>query len=177
MKKPDMIIDLKQEAKDFRKWVEQKAIAVVGLREREASNSVGAIVALYNYDQHAWIVLDFNIDEEFEYGGDVSKASWDDAFDRPAWTPFVEAKGLMQMTLVEADGTPHSMTAEDVTDEFLSGHLGKMIEDVLTTAWSDGIFSALPLRPGFVIIVDDFNGSWGWGAKEVSGKLDELDEY
>lgn len=168
----DMTIDLRREAKDFRKWIQQKVSAVgKALAAKKPSRPIGAIVALYCYVQDGWIALDFNTDKEFEFDGDVSKAAWRDLFKRPAWQEFAESEGSASMTFIEADGTKSSMAAAKLTDEFLSAHFGQMIADVLTAAWYDDVFSSLAPRSGCILSVNDFNGNWGWEAREVSGKL------
>ena len=168
----DMTIDLRRESKDFRKWIEKKVSAAgKAMAAKSSSKSLGAIVALYCYVQDGWIALDFNTDKEFEFEGDVSKAAWRDLFKRPTWQKFAEAEGTASMTFIEADGTKSSMLAAKMTDDFLSAHFGQMIADVLAAAWQDDVFSALALRPGCILSVNDFNGNWGWEAREKSGKL------
>jgi hypothetical protein len=162
-----LTIDLRQEAQQFRDWVALK----VADPSRKPSSTVGAIVCLFNYSQGGWIALDFNTDEPFEPDCDVSKSAWDDLFERPTWTPFACADDAEPRTFIGMDGAESSVPAGDLTDDFLCAHLGGMIRDVLTAAWSAGAFSTLPLRPGCELDLWDFNGNWGWHAKEASGKL------
>ena len=157
-----MKIDLRQEANEFRKWLEQKVVAAttaLAKKGKGPSKSVSAIVALHCYVQDGWIAIDFNTDKEFEYNGDVSKASWKDLFARPVWQAFCESEDST-LTFVQIDGSSNSMLQAEMTDEFLSGHFGKMIADVLAAAWGNGMFSVLPFQPGCVILIDDFNGNW-----------------
>lgn len=170
----DMTIDLRREAKDFRKWIQQKvSVAGKAMAAKKSSKPIGAIVALYCYVQDGWIALDFNGDQEFQFDGDVSKAAWRDLFKRPTWQEFGESEGTISMTFIEADGTESSMSADEMTDDFLSAHFGQMIADVLTAAWHDNEFSSLAIRPGCILSVNDFNGNWSWEAQEISGKLTE----
>jgi hypothetical protein len=165
-------IDLRRETEEFQKWVELKVAAFrQAMGEKQPPQSIGGIVAMYCYVQDGWIGLDFNTLEEFEFDGDMSATAWDDLLKRPAWQAFAESTGPVEMTFLEMDGTSTSVPADAKTDEFLSSHFGQMIADVLRTAWDQGAFSALPLRPGCVLMVDDFYGNWGWEAKDVSGKL------
>src|SRR5262245_13719567 len=167
----DMTIDLRREAKDFRKWIQQKVSLVAkATAAKSSSKPIGAIVALYCYVQDGWIALDFNTDEEFEFDGDVSKVAWRDLFQRPTWQAFAESEGMASMTFVEADGAKSTKAAAKMTDRFLSGHFGRMIADALTAAWNDGVFSSLALKPKCILSANDFNGNWDWKARKVSGE-------
>jgi hypothetical protein len=192
-----MTIDLRREATEFRAWLEQKVSAAreamaqeppPGLignivyrgpaydvrsrrRENHLPGPIGGIVALYCYDQNGWVGLDFDTREEFALDGDISAAAWADLQKKPAWQSFAETEGTDLMTFTEANGTDTSVPANEMTDEFLSSHLGGMIAGVLVAAWEDNVFSSLRLRPGCVLSVNDFYGNWGWEAKEVAGKL------
>jgi hypothetical protein len=169
----EITFDLREEAKEFRAWVEAK----VADPARLPTSSVGAIVCLYNYDQSGWIAIDFNADEPYEPDCDVSTASWDDLFDRPTWRKlyeaFADSDDSRRLAFIEADGVESAQTVTDWPAELVSSHLGKMIRHVLLSCWTDGVFVALPLRAGCAIEIWDFMGDWGWGAREQAGHLVE----
>jgi len=168
----EVTIDLRRDAEDLRRWIGQKISAFRETTSKEESlEPVGGIVVIYCYVQVGWIALDFNTDEVFEFVGEVSKEAWDDLLKRPQWLALEKSEGPISLTFVEPDGTLAKVSADEMADDFHSGHFGKMIADVLNNAWNDGVFSSLMIKPGCVVSVNDFNGNWAWEAKEVSGKL------
>lgn len=168
----DVIINLRHEADEFRKWVELKVTTFrQAMDQKQSPESIGAIVAMYCYVQDGWIGLDFDPSVNYEFDGDMSQAAWDDLLKRPAWQAFAESAGAVAMTFIEIDGTKTTVPADEMTDEFLSSHFGQMIADVLSSAWGDALFASLPLLPRCILSVNDFYGNWGWEAKEISGKI------
>ncbi len=169
-------IDLRQDARDFRRELEAHVKSIVASRPA----SLSALEIGYSCDQSGWIFI--HADERPQHHRDgewTTKITKDRYIDFGHWIEAIEASFEGEgFTVVKFDGTQFVVPAFDEDANELDGDaddpftvaVGEMILSVLMNAKSDGVFTPLKSHGDVQLDIEDFNGGWAWPEVDDLGK-------
>lgn len=126
---------------------------------------VKAVAVGFEYAQAGWLVVVFDTRPDAGPDGEWTSAIEGNDLERPHWQEAGEADG--PVTLVQLDGTKSVLPA----DAELGDVLGEMVKAVVLKARDDGVFAGLPKAPGCELLIEHFDGGYGWPEYEARGKV------
>ena len=169
-------IDLREDAKDFRRELEATVKSIVATRPA----SLSALEVGYSCDQSGWIYI--HADERPRHHRDgewTTKIAKDKYIDLGHWIEAIEASFEGQaFAVIKFDGTQFLVPGldEDADEQFgddddaFTVAVGEMILAVLMNAKSDGVFMPLKSYGDVQLDIEDFNGGWAWPEIDELGK-------
>jgi len=157
-----MKLDLRKEFEDIYRYIADR-VRRFDPTKNDGPGKGGPVSRIeigYGYGQSAWLVVVFDTRP-----GAEPDAEWNSHIDgqdleRPAWREAGETLEKDSITLIQLDGSEH--TLEPGTE--LAGPLGELLKAVLMKARADGVFATLPKTPGCEMGVEHQNGDYGWPA-------------
>ena len=127
---------------------------------------VKAIAVGFEYAQAGWLVVVFDTRPDAGPDGEWTSRIEGNELERPHWTEAGEANDDGPITLVRLNGTTKKLPAGSE----LSEPLGEMIKTVVLKARTDGVFAGLPKAPGCELLIEHFDGGYGWPEYEARGQ-------
>lgn len=165
-----MHIDLRQDAKRLRRFVEQR-VKEFPLYTRQGPGEDDARIRLivlgYQFEQAGWAALAFDTRpdaasdgewQSFIEGNDLPLDPWFKAFDG-----MLEGRGPLRITL--CNGKSKTFDADSDMED-ISECFGQVCRSVLQQARKDGAFDKLPLARECHLAVEDHDGFFGWCDEE-----------
>ena len=125
---------------------------------------VNAIAVGFECTQAGWLVVVFDTRSDAGPDGEWTSLIEGNELDRPHWLEVGEADG--PVSLIQVDGTETELPEDAELGEIL----GEMVKAVLFKARADGVFAGLPKAPGCELLIEDFDGGYGWPDYESRGK-------
>jgi hypothetical protein len=165
-RKIPFVLDLRREfaeitahlAERIRKFV-PKGDDVLGGRA-----TVNAVEVGFEYAKSGWLVVVFDTRPDAGPDGEWTSRIDGNELERPHWLEAGESAVLV--SLIRLDGTETTLSDEDE----LGDVLGEMVKAVLLKARADGLFASLPKSPGCELLIENFDGGYGWPEYEALGK-------
>lgn len=123
--------------------------------------AVGAVGAGFRLCQSGWLCPYFEFRSKSEYDANWAASKGGAIVRLPHWHKFHDQAKRSGCEFI----LPHGRRIKvkpNVSCERLAAIFGGMIRDVLKLMKKEKQFDKLPLRKGFYMFVDEFDGLWGW---------------
>ncbi len=125
---------------------------------------VKAIEVGFEYAQAGWLVVVFDTRPDAGPDGEWTSLIEGNELQRPHWLEAGEAGGPVM--LIQLDGTEAALPA----DAELGDILGEMVKAVVLKARADGLLTGLPKAAGCELLIEHFDGQYGWPEYEARGQ-------
>lgn len=158
-----MDLDLQQDAADVYAYISSRALAFNPTSDHGPGGTaqVKMVYAGYEFDQAGWFALIFDRRLDAGHDGEWTLYLDDNMLDRPTWAAACERNCELPIRIRGEDGMVRDLPAET---EF-GPLIGRMLVGVLQRAERDGVFARLPRADGFLLGLEEFNGSLGWDSQ------------
>jgi len=127
---------------------------------------VKAVEIGFEYGQAGWFVVVFDTRPDAGPDGEWTNKIEGNELERPHWVEASEANQDGPITIVRHNGTSKKLPAGSE----LADPLGEMIKAVVLKARKDGVFADLPKAKGCELLIEHFDGGYGWPAYEARGQ-------
>jgi len=127
---------------------------------------VKAVEVGFEYAQAGWLVVVFDTRPDAGPDGEWTSLIEGNELERSHWLEAGEANDDGSITLVRLDGTEEELPAGTE----LSDPLGEMVKAVVLKARADGLFAGLPKTLGCELLIEHFDGGYGWPEYEARGQ-------
>lgn len=125
---------------------------------------VKAIEVGFEYAQAGWFVVVFDTRPDAGPDGEWTSLIEGNELERPHWLKAGEAD--WPITLVQLDGTE----TIPLSDAELANILGEVVKAAVLKARADGMFASLPKAAGCELLIEHFDGEYGWPEYEKRGQ-------
>jgi hypothetical protein len=126
---------------------------------------VKMILLGYEYAQTGWVVLVFDTRPDAEPDGEWTSEIEGHELKMRHWRKASDANMEQSISLVLPDGSKSILPA----NADLATPLGDLLKGVLLKARADGLFAELPKVAGCELVVEHFDGDYGWPEYESRG--------
>ena len=127
---------------------------------------VKAVEIGYEYEQAGWLVVVFDTRPDAAPDGEWTSRIEGNELARPHWLEAGEAMMEEPLPVIQLDGTeailPSGTELADV--------LGEVVKAALLKARADGVFAGLSKAPGCELLIEHFDGGYGWPEYDDRGK-------
>lgn len=154
----DIYAHLAERVRDF----DPKGGNVLGRRK-----TVRAIAVGYEYAQAGWFVVVFDTRSDAAPDGEWTSRIDGNELERPHWREAGEANCDDPITLIRHDGAQVKLPAGSE----LAEPLGEMVKAVMLKARADKLFAGLPKAKGCELLIEHFDGGYGWPEYEARGQV------
>jgi hypothetical protein len=168
----EMPLDLRRDFADIYAYVKDR-VRTLDLTNNHGPGKGGQVKVIdvgYECDQSAWVVVVFDTRPDAEPDGEWTLYIEErNELPRPHWLQALKTVVKRGITLILPNGSPMEIPAVGSAQgryEQFGGVLGEMIKAVLLQARADGVFAALPKAADCELVVEHFNGAYGWSAYE-----------
>ncbi len=127
---------------------------------------VKAVEVGFEYAQAGWLVVVFDTRPDAEPDGEWTSLIEGNELERPHWLEAGEAMREGPISIVQFDGTEAALPSGTE----LADVLGEMVKAVLLKARADGVFAGLPKARGCELLIEHFDGGYGWPEYEARGQ-------
>lgn len=125
---------------------------------------VKAIAVGFECTQAGWLVVVFDTRPDAAPDGEWTSLIDGNELELPTWLEVGEADG--PVSLIQLDGTETELPEDAELAEFI----GETVKAVLIKARADGLFAGLLKAPGCELLIEDFDGGYGWPDYEARGQ-------
>lgn len=127
---------------------------------------VKAVEIGYEYAQAGWLVVVFDTRPDAEPDGEWTSLIEGNELERPHWLEAGEAMMEASLTVVQLDGIELALPSGTE----LADVLGEVVKAALLKARADGVFAGLSKAPGCELLIEHFDGGYGWPEYDDRGK-------
>jgi hypothetical protein len=174
-----MKLDLQKDAEKIRKFIEKRIRDYpnyVNQGPGEDEDPIALATIGYYFEQSGYFALVFDTRPTADSDGDwtLHLDSKKNMLSFPKWVAAFDALcdgGSVEVTL--PNGKQRTLGESD-DNESVHRLFGEMIRDIVIELRAAGAFEKLPLTPKAFLIIEEFDGNWGWPGYEKRKTLGRL---